>query len=572
MAPPAFSWHRQWYPALPLSYLPPSEPTAVQILGERLVVWRAEEGWSCFEDACPHRLAPLSTAKCSSKGTLTCRYHGWTFDRTGRCVHLPMAESGEAQQRASREARPRAFPVCEAGGLLWVWLDASEEGWEESCRVTPSADDGLSQAEWTFQLQPVSYEALVENALDPSHAPFLHEGLAGQGMEVQSPNNAVPMLDYSLEGEARHLASRSSSLHPLHFLTLLTVHYLHSLYLLPLHPLHFPQSPAQPLSPISTPSSSPAQRLSPPFHSPLKVKSDGFAMVHSGYTRRGASSTTSRRFEAPASIEASVALPKPLPPFTARLYFVPSAPGETRVIFHFPNYEPTPPRWAGRLPERVFRVWGDVLHAAHCVGDVGYWRFNDQDRVAMQGQDRTPHVRGERGGHAVKQPEEGVQAKASQATKVWLRFTLGCLSLGEDPLKESEASLHHPRGRGALQTLPAGVFIAAIVDQALPLFTPTIFKCISLLPLTTIPLYCPRCQRSLSLAVAAGNTAARASVASLTSGLLLLCLRKIQAGALLACIAVALRWLSSYFRKVEGLFFRDGTDAERARARLYTAS
>lgn len=37
----------------------------------------------------------------------------------------------------------------------------------------------------------------------------------------------------------------------------------------------------------------------------------------------------------------------------------------------------------------VQRLWLDVRHARFVVGDVGYWRFNDQDRIAMAGQDRT---------------------------------------------------------------------------------------------------------------------------------------------------------------------------------------
>ena len=36
-------------------------PHAKELLGVRLVLWRNAQGaWSCFEDKCPHRLAPLS--------------------------------------------------------------------------------------------------------------------------------------------------------------------------------------------------------------------------------------------------------------------------------------------------------------------------------------------------------------------------------------------------------------------------------------------------------------------------------------------------------------------------------
>jgi phenylpropionate dioxygenase-like ring-hydroxylating dioxygenase large terminal subunit len=57
----AFDWHKQWYPLAFVSYLDPSEPHPVELLGERLVLWRdAQQTWRCFEDKCPHRLAPLS--------------------------------------------------------------------------------------------------------------------------------------------------------------------------------------------------------------------------------------------------------------------------------------------------------------------------------------------------------------------------------------------------------------------------------------------------------------------------------------------------------------------------------
>ena len=54
-------WHRQWYPVALLDYLDPKVPHPIQLLGERLVLWRdAQHRWRCFEDKCPHRLAPLS--------------------------------------------------------------------------------------------------------------------------------------------------------------------------------------------------------------------------------------------------------------------------------------------------------------------------------------------------------------------------------------------------------------------------------------------------------------------------------------------------------------------------------
>jgi nitrite reductase/ring-hydroxylating ferredoxin subunit len=58
-----FCWEKNWWPAIPVSYLDPSRPTALELLGKPFVVWRDREGrWKCFGDECPHRLAPLSGA------------------------------------------------------------------------------------------------------------------------------------------------------------------------------------------------------------------------------------------------------------------------------------------------------------------------------------------------------------------------------------------------------------------------------------------------------------------------------------------------------------------------------
>jgi hypothetical protein len=46
---------------MPLAGLDPTRPTPVELLGMQLVVWQDGSGtWRCFQDACPHRLAPLS--------------------------------------------------------------------------------------------------------------------------------------------------------------------------------------------------------------------------------------------------------------------------------------------------------------------------------------------------------------------------------------------------------------------------------------------------------------------------------------------------------------------------------
>jgi hypothetical protein len=58
---PAFQWEKVWYPMMPMDCLDATRPTPIQLLAKDLVIWCDASGaWSCAQDQCPHRLAPLS--------------------------------------------------------------------------------------------------------------------------------------------------------------------------------------------------------------------------------------------------------------------------------------------------------------------------------------------------------------------------------------------------------------------------------------------------------------------------------------------------------------------------------
>ena len=57
-----FIWTKHWWAVSLLDVLSKERPNPIELLGKNLVVWyEAGSGtWNCFEDLCPHRLAPLS--------------------------------------------------------------------------------------------------------------------------------------------------------------------------------------------------------------------------------------------------------------------------------------------------------------------------------------------------------------------------------------------------------------------------------------------------------------------------------------------------------------------------------
>ena len=89
-------------------------PYAFDLLGKRLVLWQdGDQQLRCFEDKCPHRLAPLSEGRIHSDGTLMCSYHGWRFQGDGACVDIPQSLNAKANATACASSRScaKAHPV-----------------------------------------------------------------------------------------------------------------------------------------------------------------------------------------------------------------------------------------------------------------------------------------------------------------------------------------------------------------------------------------------------------------------------------------------------------------------------
>ena len=105
-----FQWTKQWYPVAVADFLDRSRPHAIQLLGKDLVLWQDNaDRWHCFEDFCPHRLAPLSEGRIESDGTLLCAYHAWRFDNKGNCVSIPQSPDKETEARNCTNKKSRAI-------------------------------------------------------------------------------------------------------------------------------------------------------------------------------------------------------------------------------------------------------------------------------------------------------------------------------------------------------------------------------------------------------------------------------------------------------------------------------
>jgi len=197
----AFIWTRAWYPLARESDLEHDRPTKLEVLGKSLVCWRDGSGdVKVVDDACPHKLAPLSLGKVTKEGDLMCRYHGYCFNGEGECTRLPMAvtESSEATARRLPQSKVTSYPTQISQGLLWVWPDDSPTRWVDAQMHEP-APTSRAFGPLIMQEAPIDFTMFLENTFDPCHANFLHEGL-GFGANKYSPESAIPMAEFKIDG------------------------------------------------------------------------------------------------------------------------------------------------------------------------------------------------------------------------------------------------------------------------------------------------------------------------------------------------------------------------------------
>ncbi len=188
-----FQWTKQWYPVAVAEFLDSSRPHAIQLLGKDLVLWQDNSGqWHCFEDFCPHRLAPLSEGRIESDGTLLCAYHAWRFDSQGKCVSIPQSKDKETEARncANEKSRAVVYPTQKLQDLIWVWAESGAEAKVESQlrkpRTVPELDDHSSRVIkpfWNIRDLPYGWDFFMENVADPAHAPVSHHGIIGNRYE-----------------------------------------------------------------------------------------------------------------------------------------------------------------------------------------------------------------------------------------------------------------------------------------------------------------------------------------------------------------------------------------------------
>jgi phenylpropionate dioxygenase-like ring-hydroxylating dioxygenase large terminal subunit len=173
-----------WYPAIADTKVGKTKPARRKLLGRDIVFFRNKAGEVvALTNWCPHRNASLAQGKSFFPGTLTCPYHGVTFDETGK----PLAFLGEGPDSTwceSPRSAARSYPTRTLKGLVFIWMgDGKPAPIEEDVPPEFFQDEALvmfSEQKWK-----VNWRASLENLQD-AHVFFVHRN----SLEVLSQDEA----------------------------------------------------------------------------------------------------------------------------------------------------------------------------------------------------------------------------------------------------------------------------------------------------------------------------------------------------------------------------------------------
>ncbi len=141
-----------WFPAGLQNHVLPKTAGRIMIGDNDIALWRGEDGQiRAWENRCPHRGMRLSYGIVRGN-TLTCLYHGWSYDGTGGCAGIP----AHPDLTPPKTIRAKVYRAADSGGVIWV---ANPDETSEA----PSIDgDWAPNRSLHVDVAPANMKALAE--------------------------------------------------------------------------------------------------------------------------------------------------------------------------------------------------------------------------------------------------------------------------------------------------------------------------------------------------------------------------------------------------------------------------
>jgi len=152
-----------------------------KVCGKHVVMYRRSDGGvAALEDACWHRLVPLSKGRLEGD-TVVCGYHGLKYNAQGRCTFMP------SQETINPSACVRAYPVVERHRFIWLWM--GDPALADPALVPDMHwnDDPAWAGDGKTIYARCDYRLVVDNLMDLTHETFVHGSSIGNDAVAEAP-------------------------------------------------------------------------------------------------------------------------------------------------------------------------------------------------------------------------------------------------------------------------------------------------------------------------------------------------------------------------------------------------
>ncbi len=183
------------------------EPHQVNAFGQKLVVFRGEDGAiNVLDGYCRHMGGDLSQG--TVKGNeIACPFHDWRWGGDGRCKMVPYSK------RTPRLARTAAWPTLQQDGMLFVWNDPERKAPPADVtipHIEGATSDGWTDWHWYTTVVNTNCREIIDNVVDMAHFFYIHGSLAHALQEHLRRPRGHPV--HEERRSARHRRARESKM------------------------------------------------------------------------------------------------------------------------------------------------------------------------------------------------------------------------------------------------------------------------------------------------------------------------------------------------------------------------
>ncbi len=160
-----------WYPVVWADQVT-TDPQQIQLCDQTIVLIRDGDEVRALHDRCPHRGVPLSAGDQFFPKTITCPYHGWTFDTESGKLAAVITDGPDSP--ICGKVAVKTYPTAIRLGLVWVFIgDRDPHPIDEQLPEELTAGDPFTLGS-RIDIRDGNWRFAVENGYDEGHAKFLH--------------------------------------------------------------------------------------------------------------------------------------------------------------------------------------------------------------------------------------------------------------------------------------------------------------------------------------------------------------------------------------------------------------